>query len=67
MENIVRGGVNLLETLLAKEEWKNLQENNKRLGIERTCIRRKIPKTNKWNNKLQGVIKKLTLSFVLQI
>jgi hypothetical protein len=24
------------------------------LGIERICIRRKNPKTNKWNNKLQG-------------
>jgi hypothetical protein len=44
-----------------------LQKNNRRLGTKRTYIGRKILKTNKWNSKLQGVIKKLTLSFNLQI
>ncbi len=50
-----------------KKNIKNLQKNNRRLGTKRTCIGRKTFKTDKWNSKLQGVIKKLTLSFTLQI
>jgi hypothetical protein len=34
--------------------------NNKRLETKKTYMRRKTLKMNKWNSKLQGVIKKLT-------
>jgi hypothetical protein len=61
------GGWISFKPSLQKKNIKNLEKNNRRLGTKRTCIGRKTPKTDKWNSKLQGVIKKLTLSFTLQI
>jgi len=61
------GGWISFKPSLQKKNKKNLQKNNKRLGTKRTCIGRKTLKMDKWNNKLQGVINKLILSFTLQI